>query len=716
MRFVLFPVLRFTLLSFLLFSPLSEALAQGEDLCEELFKRHGFLEEVKGNQALDWVRAQNERTLVRLKEDPRFSKIKAQALELLDAKDRIVYGSFQEEGRAVRNFWQDEKNPKGILRQTTLRRYLSGKPQWEIILDIDALSAQEGENWVYEGIDQLEGDESHALVFLSRGGKDANVVREFDLVKREFVKNGFSLPESKSSVTWLDQDTLIVGPTFEESEVTHSGYPRVVKLWKRGAPLQSAPIIFEGKKEDVSVSAGILKREGGVGDPGKKYVTFGESYTFFDGDVFLINDKGERVRIPCPLDADSEGSFKGNILLTLKSDWVFEGTFFKQGSLVYVNLDEFVKGGAIHVELVFEPTDKMAVNRVSLTKDHIFVDVLDNVRGRLIQMHRGAKGWIQYDVPLPQMGTISIISSSKYHHQMFVTYEDFLTPDTLYLYNARTKKLRPVASLPARFDPSKYVAEQLFATSRDGTQIPYFVVRAKDMEFSGKNPTYLYGYGGFEISAVPSYLDRTERLWLSQGGVFVQANIRGGGEFGPAWHQAAMKENRQKAFDDFIAVAQDLIARGITSPKHLGIRGGSNGGLLVGAVAIQRPDLFNAVACDVPLLDMMRYHKLLAGASWMAEYGDPDDPKMRPFIFAYSPYHNLKPGVRYPEIFFETSTADDRVHPAHARKMARYMEELGHPFLYFEDIDGGHGGGITHEESAESIARFYTYFFQKLKD
>ncbi|MBI2646191.1 MAG: S9 family peptidase [Deltaproteobacteria bacterium] len=417
-----------------------------------------------------------------------------------------------------------------------------------------------------------------------------------------------------------------------------------------------------------------------------------------------------------PTDASLDRQFQGNLLITLKSDWVFEGTTFKQGALLYVNLDEFVQGGSIHVEVVFEPTATMTVNGVSRSKDHIFVSVLDNVRGRLIQMHRGAKGWIQHDVPLPPMGTISVMSSSKDHHQIFVNYEDFLTPDTLYLYNARTKKLRLAKSLPPRFDPEKYVTEQFFATSRDGTKVPYFIVRAKEMEFNGKNPTYLYGYGGFEVSEVPYYADRIERLWLSQGGVFVQANIRGGGEFGPAWHQAAMKENRQKAFDDFIAVAEDLMTRGITSPKHLGIRGGSNGGLLVGAVAVQRPDLFGAVMCNVPLLDMMRYHTLLAGASWMAEYGDPDDPKMRPSLFAYSPYHNVKPGVTYPEIFFETSTKDDRVHPAHARKMAFYMGEQGHPFLYFEDIDGGHGGGITPEHAAEATARFYTYFLQKLKD
>lgn len=685
------------------------ALAQGEDLCEELLARHGFLEEIEGNQALEWARAQNERTLARLKSDPRFAQIKAQALELLNAKDRIAYGSFR--GKFLRNFWQDEKNPRGIVRRTTLRRYLSQDPRWETVLDIDALAAREGLNWVYKGIDQLKDSETHALVFLSRGGKDATIVREFDLEKKEFVSGGFELPESKSSVIWLDQDTLIVASAFEESEVTSSGYPRILKLWKRGASLKDAPIIFEGKKEDVSVSASILRRE-----DGRKYVVLSQLYNFFEENSFLVNDKGLRIRIPLPLGAAGEGSFKGNLLITLNSDWVFEGVTFKQGSLLYVNLDEFVKDGPIRVELVFEPTSQMAVNGVLRTKDHIFVNVLDNVRGRLIQMHRGTKGWLKQEVPLPPMGTISVMSASDDHHQMFINYEDFLTPDTLYLYNARTGKLRPAKSLPPRFDSSKYVAEQFFATSRDGTQVPYFVVRSKEMELNGKNPTYLYGYGGFEVSQLPFYIDRQERLWLREGGVFVQANIRGGGEFGPAWHQAALKENRQRAFDDFIAVAEDLIARKITSPRHLGIRGGSNGGLLVGAVAVQRPDLFHAVACDVPLLDMMRYHKLLAGASWMAEYGDPDDPKLRPFIFAYSPYHNVKGDMHYPEIFFETSTKDDRVHPAHARKMAYYMGELGYSVLYFEDIDGGHGGGITPEHAAESAARFYTYFFQKLKD
>ena len=626
------------------------------------------------------------------------------------AKDRIVYGSFNR--KFLYNFWKDEKNPRGILRRTTLRRYLSSDPRWKTVLDIDALETREKENWVYKGMVRLEEDDDiHALVFLSRGGKDAIVVREFNLEKKEFVQGGFELPESKSDVTPLDQDTLIVGVAFEESEMTDSGYPRILKLWKRGTSLKDAPTLFEGKKEDVSVSASILKRK-----DGKKYVIFHRSYNFFEGNSFLVNDQGELVKIPVPADASGDLYFKGNMFITLKSDWVFEGTIFKQGALLYVDLDEFVKGGSIHVELVFEPTATMTVSDVSRSKDHIFVNVLDNVRGRLIQMHRGAKGWIQRDMLLPPMGTVSVVSASRDHHKMFVTYEDFLTPATLYLYNARTQVLRPVKSLPARFDPSKYVTEQFFAISRDGTRIPYFVVRSKDMKFDGKNPTYLYGYGGFEVPLIPSYLDRQERLWLREGGVFVQANIRGGGEFGPAWHKAAMKKNRQKAFDDFIAVAEDLISRGITSPKHLGIRGGSNGGLLVGAVAVQRPDLFGAVMCTVPLLDMMRYPKLLAGASWMAEYGDPDDPKIRPYLFAYSPYHNVKPDGHYPEIFFETSTKDDRVHPAHARKMAKYMEEQGHPFLYFEDIDGGHGSSVTPEHSAESIARFYTYFFQKLKD
>ncbi|MCY4644213.1 MAG: prolyl oligopeptidase family serine peptidase [Bacteriovoracales bacterium] len=669
-----------------------------------------FLEEVEGAKALNWVNRQNERTISRLKKDPKFAQMKRTALDLLNSNDRIPYAGFVEQN--LYGFWQDEKNPRGLLQRTTLKRYESADPQWETVLDVDKLAQSEGKNWVYKGSVSCRQDPSKTLIKLSDGGKDAVVIREFDVEKKEFVQGGFSLEEAKSGVVWLDPDTLIVGTHFSPDSLTESGYPRLLKIWRRGTPLGKAQTIFEGQKDDIAVQASLLSSSS---SSDKDQVIIYRIKKFFDDtEYFLLNEENVPEPIPIPKDAVIEAHLKGNLVISLRSQWRYQGEVFAQGAIVHITLKEF-QGGKGGAELILAPTKEMAIQRVATTKEDLFIQILENVRGKVLQMKKDPGGWVAHRLPLPELGTPSIHSTQREGHHLLVNYQDFLTPSTLYLYGARTRELSSLYSLPARFDPSKYEAKQFHATSADGTRIPYFMVSSKNLKLNGTNPTLLYGYGGFENSQTPFYSSFIEKFWLKEGGVYVLANIRGGGEFGPAWHKAALKENRQKAFDDFIAIAEDLIKRGVTKPKHLGIEGGSNGGLLVGAVVTQRPELFNAALIQVPLLDMMRYHKLLAGVSWMEEYGNPEDPIMGPIIKAYSPYHNVRENVSYPEVFFMTSTKDDRVHPGHARRMAKKMQDQSHPFLYYENTEGGHGGSANFEQSSFWYALKYVYLLQKLK-
>ena len=669
-----------------------------------------WLEEVQGTAALDWVRGQNEVTQAELTARPEYGPTRAQLLEVLNASDRIPF--VVRRGAWLYNFWQDEAHKRGLWRRTTLAQYRLAAPQWETVIDLDALAKAENENWVWGGANCLGPDYRHCLISLSRGGADAKVVREFDAVDKRFVDGGFELPEAKSDVEWIDADTLYVGTDFGPGSKTDSGYPRIIKRWQRGTPLSAALTVFEGATTDVSVSVSVDKT------PGFERTLFSRATDFYNQKYFLLEGKD---LVPLDIPSDATPSFlRDLLLLSLRSDLQAEDKRFPSGSLLYTDASAYLLGER-RWQPLFTPTATRSLAGYTFTRDHVLLNVMDNVASRLELWHKAGSTLTgrQIDAPFPgSLGVGSLhdplLPADDLAESYWLTYTDFLTPDSLFLGSTAHDQRELLKSRQALFDAKGQRTEQRFATSKDGTRVPYFIVWPEGAFANGLNPTLLYGYGGFEIALKPWYSGGFGRAWYQHGGVLVVANIRGGGEYGPAWHQAAVKVHKQRSYDDFIAVAEDLIAAGVTSPKHLGIMGGSNGGLLVGATFVQRPELFNAVVCQVPLLDMRRYHTLLAGASWMAEYGNPDDPAEWPFISAYSPYHNVKAGVVYPHVLFTTSTRDDRVHPAHARKMAARMMAQGHPVLYYENIEGGHGGAADNEQRAHLQALEFTYLWKTL--
>jgi len=668
-----------------------------------------WMEEIEGERPLAWAKAQNTRSLAVLQGDARYAGLEGQALAILNAKDRVPGVSFADDG-SLRNFWQDADHVRGIWRKTTLESYRTATPLWETILDIDALSKAENANWVFKGADCLPSDETRCLLTLSNGGKDAVTIREFDIKAKAFVPGGFDLPEGKQSVSWVDKDTLLVAREWEPGQVTKSGYAYVVKEWKRGTPLASAKEVFRGASDDVAASGGVLTEPDGA----VAAVTAHRSVSFFESETYLLTDTGS-VKLPLPLKHAIQAYVSGQVLVSLDQDWPEKG--FKTGDLISYDLATLkAKPDAAPATLVLRPTAKQSVEQVTSTRDKLVVGLLDNVTGKTQVYSHGLKGWTHQDLALPANSTIGLGSASQKDDRLFVTVTGYLTPSTYWLADAATLKLEQVKASPARFDASTHVVEQFEATSRDGVRIPYFVVRPKGVKYDGSAPTLLYAYGGFQVSMTPAYSGVMGKLWLERGGTYVVANIRGGGEFGPAWHDAALKANRQKAYDDFFAVSQDLIDRKITSPRRLGIMGGSNGGLLMGVALTQRPELYNAIVVQVPLFDMIRYTQIGAGDSWKGEYGDPAIPSERAVIAKYDPYSNLKAGKPYPEVFIETSTKDDRVHPSHARKAAARLEELGYPVLYYENIDGGHAASANLAETARRQALEYVYLSRKLMD
>jgi prolyl oligopeptidase len=615
----------------------------------------------------------------------------------------------------VHNFWQDETHVRGIWRKSTLDSYLGETTQWETVLDFDKLAADEDKNWVYKGNSCLSPTYEMCIVNLSDGGKDAVVRREFNSQTKTWVEDGFITEESKGTMSWLDEDHVVIGVDFGEGTMTDSGYPMVAKLWKRGTPLTDAVEIGRGEQADVGYWGGTFEL-----DDGSREIMNARSMTFYTSKYEWIPVKDgvpqAPVAMPIPEKVNMYGSFKDQVLLQLNEDW----RGFKTGDLVSFDIHDFMKDGVIdEVALVYSPDEKSSLNNVGGTKSKLLLSISRDVTSAAYAFDWDGSKWTSDQLDFPANGTVSIGATNDKEDVAFVSSESFLTPDTLWTYNTETGEKQAAKSLPSWFDASNMVAEQFFATSTDGTKIPYFVVHDKDIALDGENPTLLYGYGGFEISLNPSYSATRGKLWLENGGVYVLANIRGGGEYGPKWHQAGLKTERQKIYDDFISVAEDLIAKKITSPDHLGIEGGSNGGLLTGVMYTQRPDLFNAAIVAVPLLDMLRFNKLLAGASWMGEYGNPDDetkPEEHEFLRRISPYHNIRPDADYPEVFFITSTKDDRVHPAHARKAAKRMEDQGHDFLYYENIDGGHSAAANLKETANRLALQHVYLMQKLAD
>jgi prolyl oligopeptidase len=664
-----------------------------------------WLEEVGGEKALAWVKEQNALSRRELEAAPEFEPIRRRLLSILDSKERIPY--VVKHGRWCYNFWRDDRNVRGLWRRATLEEYKRPEPAWETVLDLDKLAETEKENWVWEGYDILHPAYDRCLVALSRGGADASVVREFDLKTKAFVPGGFYLPEAKSEVAWRDRDTLYVGTDFGPGSLTRSGYPRIVKEWKRGTGLAEAATVFEGKPEDVSAGAAV------VHDHGRKYEFIHRAPTFFTSEQFIR--RGEKwVRIDKPEDAQA-GTFDDQLLLTLRSDWTLEGKTYPAGALLAADLEGCLKGER-KFTVLFEPTERKSLAGVSETQHWLILNELDNVRSRLYALKRENGGWDRATLETPAFGSVSASGvDPEESDDYFLTASDFLTPSSLYLGRLGRAERERLKGLPAFFKADGLEISQHEAVSRDGTRVPYFQVNPRGMSLDGKNATLLYGYGGFQISMLPSYNASVGSAWLERGGVYVLANIRGGGEFGPKWHEAARKERRQRAYDDFIAVAEDLAARRVTSPGHLGIQGGSNGGLLMGVMLTERPDLFKAVVCQAPLLDMRRFNKLLAGASWMDEYGDPDKEENWAYIRKFSPYHNVVKEKQYPRVLFTTSTRDDRVHPGHARKMAARMKEQGHDVLYYENIEGGHGGAANNKQAAFMSALAYTFLLQELR-
>lgn len=666
-----------------------------------------WLEEIDGERALEWVDKRNAESMKRLRDDPRYETLRAAAEEYYTAQDRIPYGQYF--GGQVHNFWQDDDHVKGIVRTTTLAEYAKDQPEWDILLDIDKLAEQEGENWVYKGRTCRAPDYDRCLVALSRGGGDATEIREFDVNRESFVDDGFYVPEAKTRADWLDEDTLLVATDLGEGSLTSSGYPRIIKKWQRGTSLEEAPVVLEVDVSDTLVMPVTINR------PEGDYTFLIAVPAFFQETIYFLDAEGKVDKVPFPGDVDFQGVFKGKVLGILRSDWIIDSsTTLNKGSLVSIDLEKSLDAGKpIDPEVIHQSTDNEAIKDVAVSRDTILVSVMEDVSGVLLEFSQEGSKWRQRRVSLPDDGSIELVTTDATSGLSMVKYESFLVPDTLYLVR-QNREPEAIKSLPPRFDADEYVSEQRFAISRDGTRIPYYMVRDKDLEMDGQAPTLLYGYGGFEVALTPEYFSALGIEWIKSGGVYVLANIRGGGEYGPEWHNAAILENRQKAYDDFIAVSEALIDSGITSPEKLAIRGGSNGGLLVMAVTAQRPDLYQGVICAVPLLDMLRYHELSAGASWMAEYGNPDVPEEREFIRDYSPYQNIEPDVDYPEVFFWTNTKDDRVHPGHARRMVARMISQGHEVIYFENTEGGHGGGADPLALAHTTALELVYLKQQL--
>ena len=671
-----------------------------------------WLEDPESPRALDWVKGENARSLAVLEKDPRYEPLHQAALKIVDAVDRIPTPGFR--AGAIYNMWQDQTQVQGLWRRTTLKSYQTDTPAWESVLDLDQLSKAEGKTWVWKGANCLKPDERLCLVSLSDGGEDAVEAREFDLQAKRFVDGGFRLPRGKQDIAWMDPSTLILAREWGPGTMTESGYPFVVKTLKRGQSLDAAVEVYRGEDKDVGVSPYSLT------DPatGRRAVMLNRAISFFEAEIYVVTPAGVK-KLPLPLKSTVQGLLGGELVFTLEQAWTPEagGPTYPQGALVAADLDELQAGGARSATVLFAPGPRESIEQVAISKSRVLVAAYENVKGRALVFARGKDGkWSRSMLNLPDKAAVGLVDADDNSDDAFIQVESFLDPSTLYLANAATGALKPVKSLTPRFDASHDVVEQFEATSKDGTKVPYYVVRPKDLKFDGTAPTMLYAYGGFQLSMTPSYSGTLGKLWLERGGVYVRANIRGGGEFGPAWHDAGLKTHRQRIYDDFAAVAEDLIARKITSPRRLGIEGGSNGGLLMGVQLEQRPELWNAVVIQVPLLDMLRFTKIGAGASWVGEYGSPDVPEERAFLASISPYHNLKAGVAYPEPLFVTSTKDDRVSPAHARKMAAKMQSMGLPYLYYENIEGGHAASANQHEVAHRVALEFTYLAHKLMD
>jgi prolyl oligopeptidase len=675
-----------------------------------------YLEDVSSPKAMAWVTEHNASTAKVFEADPHFAPFVADALKIAEDPTRLPFP--EQHGSDVYNLWHDAEHLHGLLRKTTFADYLNHDPKWQTVIDYDALSKQDNTSWVAKGIHCLFPGDHLCLVALSAGGEDAETLREFDLKTGQFVANGFVLPHSKQDASWIDANTLYVERDWGPGTMTKSGYPFVVKEWKRGTPLESAKEVFRGQESDIEASAGVLHDA-----QGDTLVTFERAIDFFSREIQALTPAGPK-RLGVPGKSQFSGLLDGRVLIDIDEDWTPAGQTktFRQGSLLSMNLKDVLADPAhLKPTVVFEPTTQEFMVRESnggdgtaFTRNHLLLTTLDHVQGRAYVYTPTAAGWIRKALPVPQNVSVDLTDASNTDDTFFLTITGFLTPSSVFAGDAGAMTLKLAHSDPTHFDASNEVVEQLDATAKDGTKIPYFIIHAKTIKYDGNNPTLLTAYGGFQASSTPNYLGYAGKLWLEHGGVYVVGNIRGGGEFGPAWHEAGLKTKRQVIYDDFASVAQDLIARKITSSKKLGIVGGSNGGLLMGVEMTQHPELYGAIVIQVPLLDMLRFEQIAAGASWVGEYGSVSIPEQRAFLAGISPYNQLKPGVKYPTPLIFTTTKDDRVGPQHARKFAAKMEEFHEPFYYDEIVEGGHGAGANLAQEARTRAEMFVYLTREL--
>jgi len=651
---------------------------------------HQWLEQVDSKESLDWVQAQNNVTQSHFVKSEKLASLEAEALKIMDNKDRIPM--IQIQGKYVYNFWTDNKNPRGLYRRTSFESYKTSKPNWEIVLDVDKLNKVENKSWVYRGCAFYKPDSKTCLMFLSDAGRDASEMREFDLTTKKFVQDGFFLPIGKNRVAWVDENTLLVAVDSDPATVSSSGYPLHVQYWKRNTDLKAAPVIFKAQPTDMTVGFYSKCRPEGC------TVIIERVINFFQVESYFFNGPDQLSKLDLPMVYQIEGVWKNEFYISLLKDLNLPGQSYPAGSVLKAPIGQWT-----NLTSVFAPTPKNSFQSIAFSRDHLFLSVLENVVPKVYR-----DGFV---APIKDIGNTTLAEVDENSNQTLLMFESPLTPPTLLEW--KKNQLITLKKMPSLFDSSRLKVEQLEATSKDGTTVPYFLIRS--IYSRGPGPTIISAYGGFQVPMVPSYESIRGKLWLENGGQYVLANIRGGGEFGPRWHEAALKNKRQNAFDDLFAVTEDLFEKGLTTSSRTGFVGGSNGGLLAGVAYTQRPDLFKAIISQVPLLDMKRYHKLLAGASWTAEYGNPDDPKDWDYISKYSPYQNIKSETQYPSMFLMTSTRDDRVHPGHARKFAAKLQEKKIPFHYFENTEGGHGAAADLKQRARYVALQYAYFLEQLQ-
>jgi prolyl oligopeptidase len=670
-----------------------------------------WLSDIHGAKALAWVQEQDAKSNSVLMGDPRYAAFHGEILKSLDTKDRIPQGDLDHGD--VYNFWQDAAHVRGLWRRTSVADYRNADPNWEILLDVDKYDAEQHKNWVFHGAQCAPGMK-RCLVDLSPGGGDAGEIFEFDPAKHAFLADGFHLAVAKSTARYLDDDTIIFATDFGAGSLTKSSYPRIVKIWHRGQALADAKTVFEAKPDDISARPVVSRGPYGTA------ALIDRGLTFFTSEFYVVLPDDTTLQLPIPVGANLQGVTNGQLVFTLRDAWTTGGRTFAQGALVAFDVQAFAKTKmAPAPALLYTPGPHAAISTVATGRDGVYASIFDNITGGIHFFKPGANGaWSDTKLDLPAGGSTEVASADDWSSEAYFTFESFLVPPTLYEEKGDGSAAAAIKSQKPLFDASSLVSEQFWAKSADGTEIPYFLIHGKDAK--GPRPTILYSYGGFELSLFPWYWNDGHRpldagqVWLARGGAIAVANIRGGGEFGPAWHEATLKYHHQRAFDDFAGVAQDLIAKNFATPKTLGIVGASNGGLLVSATMTEHPELFAAVVCQRPLIDMLRYTQFGAGASWVDEYGDPADPKMRAYIETYSSYQNVKAGVKMPPVLFITETSDDRVTPVFARMMAAKMEAQGHDVLFNEAAEGGHGPGSTNAEQADMWALSYTYFAEKL--